>query len=290
MDAPYSILPREKLDFDLAGDIPKYWFDGDKFKSRFFDAMSTLFPEGERYFIESVRAYRDEIDDPRLTKDVKHFIRQEAQHGMVHAQYNERLQAQGFDNAKLQRFLKFLLHKFAPKLTPRIQMLSDSAATEHLTAIMAECLFTNKDVMAHADPRVRAMFAWHSIEEVEHKAVAYDVLTKVAKASYARRTISLLTVTLVFNLYTLVVAHAMLKKDDLCWFKRLNIMVGGIWWLFKPGGLYWPVFGQYCRYFKPGFHPWQSGHLHSYQLWLDTLARTGDPIQAGEALYASSQG
>ena len=290
MNSPHPILAREKLDFDLAGDIPKYWFDGDKFKSRYFDAMSTLFPEGERYFIASVRAYRDEVTDPRLAHEVKLFIRQEAQHGLVHEQFNERLRAQGFDNDKLQRFLKFSLHQSAPKYTPRIQRLSDSAATEHLTAIMAECLFTNKSVMAFADPRVRAMFVWHSIEEVEHKAVAYDVLTKVAKASYLRRAFSLLNVTLAFNVYTLAVTYSMLKNDQLCWFKRLNIMAGGLWWLLKPGGLYWPVIRQYSRYFKPSFHPWQSGHLHSYQVWVDTWGKTGDPIQAGEALYAAGHG
>ena len=76
------IIPREKLDFGLDGDIPQYWFDNDPFKSRFFDALSTIFPEGERFFISCVRDYRDQVTDPQLLADIKDFMRQEGQHGM----------------------------------------------------------------------------------------------------------------------------------------------------------------------------------------------------------------
>src|SRR5690606_30799034 len=91
---PHQIVPREKLDFGLDGDIPKYWFGGDAFKSRYFDALSTIFPEGERFFIECVRDYRHMATDPQLQQEIKDFIRQEGQHGIVHNQYNQRLKAQ----------------------------------------------------------------------------------------------------------------------------------------------------------------------------------------------------
>jgi uncharacterized protein len=87
----YSIVPRQNLDFGLDGDIPKYWLGGDPFKTRFFDAMSTLFPEGEKFFITCVRDYRDQITDPHLQQEVKDFMRQEGAHGMVHTQFNDRL-------------------------------------------------------------------------------------------------------------------------------------------------------------------------------------------------------
>ncbi|TAK84474.1 MAG: metal-dependent hydrolase, partial [Aquabacterium sp.] len=95
MSSQHPIVPREKLDFGLDGDIPKYWLEGDAFKSRFFDAMSIFFPEGERFFITCVRDFRDQITDPQLLKEAKDFTRQEGQHGMVHRQFNDRLKAQG---------------------------------------------------------------------------------------------------------------------------------------------------------------------------------------------------
>ncbi len=50
-----QIVPRKGPDFGLDGDIPRHWFGGDAFKTRFFDAMSLLFPEGEKFFIQCVR-------------------------------------------------------------------------------------------------------------------------------------------------------------------------------------------------------------------------------------------
>ena len=135
-DKQHPIVPREKLDFGLDDpSIPKYWFGGDAFKTRFFDAMSLTFPIGERYFISSVRAYRDRITDPTLLQEVKDFTRQEAQHGIVHTQFNDMLAKQGQDVAWSQRFLDA---KFKWQLSrwPAVFNLSYTAAAEHLTAMM----------------------------------------------------------------------------------------------------------------------------------------------------------
>jgi predicted metal-dependent hydrolase len=286
MTTPHPIVPREKLDFDLDGDIPKYWVGGDVFKSRYFDAMSTLFPEGERFFISCVRDYRDQVTDPALAQEIKDFIRQEGQHGIVHTQYNNRLKAQGIDVDWLEGLLRKLFFSIARKYAPKAQTLAETAATEHLTAILSECLFTNKSVMASADKRVRAMYAWHAIEEVEHKAVAFDVMQKVAKVGYLRRVFALLAVTLGFNLYNLVITSYMLKVDKYNFWQRTKMMTQGIWWLYKPGGLYMPCLGRYAEYFKPGFHPWQTGQVHSYDVWLETFERTGNPVLAGDVMHA----
>ena len=56
---------RSNLDFKL-DQIPRFWFNGDPFKTRMFDALSLTFPVGERYFIQSVRLFRDKIIDPEL--------------------------------------------------------------------------------------------------------------------------------------------------------------------------------------------------------------------------------
>ena len=288
MDSPHPIIPREKLDFGFEGDIPRHWLGGDPFKSRLFDAMSTLFPEGERFFICSVRDWRDQVSDPALLRDIKDFIRQEGQHGIVHTRYNDRLKAQGINVDWLEGKLRFLLGTVARKFAPKIQNLADTAATEHLTAIMAECLFTSKEVMSQADPRVRAMYAWHAMEEVEHKAVAYDVLQKVAKCSYLRRVTSLLGVTFGFNVYSLFVTSYMLKVDGYSFWQRAKLMTKGVWWMFKPGGLYMPIMGQYLDYFRRDFHPWQSPHMPSYALWRETFESTGDAVLAGEVVYSAA--
>ncbi|MDL5452834.1 metal-dependent hydrolase, partial [Escherichia coli] len=81
------ITVRTGLDFGLsADDIPKYWMAGDPYRTRVMDAIQASFPDGERYFISSVRAFRNRIQDPELLQAVKDFTMQEGQHGQVHTE------------------------------------------------------------------------------------------------------------------------------------------------------------------------------------------------------------
>lgn len=282
----HPIVPREKLDFGLDGDIPRHWLENDPFKSRFFDAMSTFFPEGERFFITCVRDFRDQITDPKLLAEVKDFTRQEGQHGMVHRQFNNRVKAQGVDMDRIERLTVFWLFKVLRGLFSRKTTLAITAAFEHMTALMAHG-FEAAKVLEHADPRIRAMYTWHSIEEVEHKAVAYDVMQKVAHVGYVRRVLALVLATIFFPIGTFIVINRMLKVDGFGFFKRMGLMVKGAWWMYKPGGLYMPILGHFMAYFKPGFHPWEIGQMTGYETWLEIFNRTGDPIAASEGALAA---
>ena len=92
----YHVTPvvRRHLDFKL-DQIPRFWFNNDPFRSRMFDALSLTFPEGERYFIQSIRLFRKQITDPALQQRVADFIQQEAQHGIAHEDMNQGMQQQG---------------------------------------------------------------------------------------------------------------------------------------------------------------------------------------------------
>ncbi|MEB3733038.1 metal-dependent hydrolase [Halopseudomonas pachastrellae] len=43
-----TIQPR-RIDFGLPDPLPRHWLGGDPFKTHFFNAMSLLFPDGERF-------------------------------------------------------------------------------------------------------------------------------------------------------------------------------------------------------------------------------------------------
>lgn len=282
-----AIVPRENLDFGLDGDIPKYWMAGDPFKTRFFDAMSTLFPMGEKFFIMSVREFQAETTDPTLKQEVRDFIRQEAQHTLVHKQYNDRLKEQGIDVDMLEQEEADFLFKQLPKFTTRTQRLAATAALEHLTSMMCTCFFERRDLLKQSDPRIRAMYAWHAIEEVEHKAVAFDVLTKVAKANWFRRNLSMLIITFGFPFRVAGIMDYMLRCDGFTLRQRLGMWMKGLWWFYKPGGLFMPTLGYYFAYYKPGFHPWKVKEMPSYGKWVEVFKETGDPIAAGNALHAA---
>lgn len=282
---PNTITPRRSPDFGLDGDIPKYWLDNDPFKTRFFDAMSLLFPEGEKFFIVCVRDYKDQITDPKLQAEVKDFMYQEGQHGMVHTQFNNRVKAQGIDVDKVLKKQKDIMFGFFRKYFSRSFTLGQTAAAEHLTALMAHGFFSDS-LMEKADPRIRAMYAWHAVEEIEHKAVAYDVLTKVAKANYFTRILSFMLVTFTFPFHVFMIMRHMFRVDGVK--NRPMVWIKGLWWLYGWKGLYPRLIPHYLAYFLPFFHPWKHGDLDIYNLWVQEFDKSrGDAIAAGDAVMAS---
>ena len=83
---------RRDLRFVLSPERACDWHQEGSHVTHFFNALSLLFPAGERFFMDSVRNYRDRIDDPVLKKQVLGFIGQEAMHTREHIEYNDLLQ------------------------------------------------------------------------------------------------------------------------------------------------------------------------------------------------------
>ena len=280
-------IVRSNLDFKLA-DVPRYWFAGDPFLTRMFDALSLTFPDGERYFIQSVRLFRDQIQDPDLKQRVADFIRQEAQHGIAHDKMNQIMKDQGMPvDQFIQRLNK--VFRFELKYRSPQYNIAMTAAAEHLTALMAETFYSHKTTLAEAHPYVRALFAWHAIEEMEHRDVAFDVMQQVGNVPEVTRKMALvLTTGLMFG-FTLYRANVMLKCDGFNRTQRLKMNVRGLQWLFGKQGKLRKMQSQYRDWFKPDFHPSQHPIIAQYDVWLDTLAQTGDPIQAGEAFWQAGK-
>jgi predicted metal-dependent hydrolase len=286
--AQHPIVPRERLDFNLSDkDIPKYWFGGDAFKTRLFDAMSIIFPPGEKFFMVSVRDFRDRITDPKLLDEIKGFNRQEAQHSMVHEQYNQRLRQQGIDVDRLSQWLDDLLFKTYRSRYSREYTLGITCALEHFTSIGAHPLFDQRDVMKDADHRLRAMYSWHAIEEVEHKGVAYDVMRDYAKVGYAKRIAAMLHMTVIFPLTILHFCNQMLKMDGFNGLARARMIAKGLWWVFKPGGFVAPMVKHYFPYYRFNFHPWQEADQPGYEQWVKAFGLHRDPIEASELMRAA---
>lgn len=274
----HKIVPRSDLDFQF-DQVPKYWFNGDAFKTRFFDAMSLLFPEGEKFFIECVRDYRDKVEDPELKQQIKDFMYQEGQHGMVHTRFNDRLRDQGIGIDEILEQQQRILAAYRRR-TPKWFTLSLTAGAEHMTAIMAHSFMQRSEIFKDADHRMRALYVWHGIEEIEHKAVAFDVLQKIGKANYFQRIAGLLYESILFPFHVFMVMNHMLKVDGVK--SRWKLWLKGLWWLYGPRGVYMKLMPHYFAYYLPGFHPWKFGNMQIAEQWLQSYERDGDPIAASE--------
>lgn len=168
-----------KMDFPFAtSDIPRWWLHENPVLTQVANGLNLLFPPGERFFIRSVKHYLDRIEDPELRARVKGFFGQEGRHGHEHERYNRILEQQGYD---IQRFLRLYERVAFGMIEPRfppILRLSATVALEHFTASMAEMALTTS-FLDGAHPTMRQLLRWHAAEEIEHKAVAFDVLREV---------------------------------------------------------------------------------------------------------------
>ena len=278
---------RRHLNFNI-DQVPRFWFGGDAFRTRMFDALSLAFPDGERYFIQSVRLYRDQITDPVLAQKVTDFIQQEAQHGIAHEKANQVLREQGMPLndflAKVNGQLNWMLAKAPPEFN-----ISMTAAYEHLTALMAETFYQHKSTMDQVHPYVRAMFAWHAIEEMEHRDVAFDVMRDVAKVNDYGRRAALILGTVILVYFTLYRTNRMLQADGFSSLTRAKMFAKGLPWFLGRKGKLTAMRSAYMDWFKADFHPSQHPIIANYDVWVKTLAETQDPIQAGDALWQAAQ-
>ena len=284
---PDRIIPRENIDFGLDASIPRYWYANDPYKTRVMDGMQLYFPEGERYFITSVRPFREQISDPILAKHVKDFTRQEGQHGIAHTQFNQLLRDQGMPVDEMLAMQKkrnnFWLTRFSQEFN-----LALTGAFEHFTALLAEGFFTRKQVMEGADPRVKALFAWHAIEEMEHKAVVFNVMTTVVKVGYFKRSAAMIYATLEMTFETYRSTDVLLKADGFSWLERKRMFFTHLPWMYGRNGVFSSFSGMILAYLKPGFHPDDIPVVHNYPDWIQAYERTGDPGQACDALIAAA--
>jgi predicted metal-dependent hydrolase len=169
--------------------------------------------------------------------------------------------------------------------TSREFSLGMTAAAEHLTATMADAFVERHRILDGADERIRALYVWHAMEEMEHKAVAFDVLTDVAQASYLTRALSMLLVSILFPFHVFRILGHMLKVDGFSRLERAKIWAKGLWWLYKPGGVFTPLLGRYLSYLKPGFHPWDQPVVPCYAHWVQLMAEHS-PLEASTQLAA----
>lgn len=182
--------------------LPRHFVSGDIVMSHVVAMLSAMFPDGEDFFVRSVRAWRDDVTDPVLREQVKGFVGQEAMHGREHREFNRRLAALGYPTVGVERLVDRSL-RFRERLQGRQANLAVTAALEHYTATLAETLLSSEQARGLFDvAEVRSLLLWHALEESEHKAVAFDVYRHVGGSERLRRV--MMNVTTVLFLLALI--------------------------------------------------------------------------------------
>ncbi len=265
-----------RLLVDMEAPIARHWCAGDAFRSALFNALSMSFPVGEQFFIDSVRNGFQELSpeqQERFRAEVQGFAGQEATHRRLHALYNGHLERQGLDN------------RWEPRVRERLERLQGqdvrhwlgiTAANEHFTAILADFMLHNADLLGEQDPRLATLWLWHSAEESEHKTTAFD-LYQALGGSLAWRLKWMRRVTFFFLTDALRQTFDNLRRDGTLW--KWSTWKSGASFLFGKRGLVTLTYGPWREYLRHDFHPNQQDSSASRH-WLAQHADRFVPVGA----------
>ncbi len=283
-------VPTRRVSFeDSLAELPVHFAaDGDLILSHFFATLSSVFPDGEEYFVRSVRHHRDRVDDPTLRRQVAGFIGQESVHGREHRVLNDRLAELGYPTQRYERLTRWALTT-RERIVPPIGNLAATAAMEHFTATLAELALTDDEARRLPGPVVGDVFTWHALEESEHKAVAFDVYRAAGGSERLRIwTMKLLRIGLVVGISFLT---AMSLLGDRATYRPGRLRRS--WVHFRRTPMFRrEVWDQLCDYDRVGFHPDDSDTEALVETWRHELF--GDegrltPLLAGGAREGSAR-
>ena len=271
--------------------LPLRWIPGEAFASHVVNVMHILLPEGERWFVKVFSEALPLIHDDQLREDVIGFIGQEGMHASAHQGVQDYFNAHGLDTTPYVTEIEHLFQRLLGDrdLTGRrqeewlVERLAVIAGVEHLTAFLGNWVLNSPALdEAGADPQMLDLLRWHGAEEVEHRAVAYDVYTHL-DGRYLRRARTYAVAGAVLIWLWIRGVRFLMEHDqtlqpkqtarfgDLVRTKRLGL---------TPG--YLDLAMASWRYFLPTYHPSHEGSTSQAVAYLakSPAALAADGLQA----------
>lgn len=142
--------------------------------TRLLNALSLLFPKGERYFVESLKWYEQVVTDEKTLNEMKIFYRQEYQHAREHKKLNDIFKKHGLDVDALDKQILARLNKYGSN---QEKALLVTVCLERLTELGGYLLPKIADLILE-DNEYKKMWLWHAMEEVEHAYISEEIYAK----------------------------------------------------------------------------------------------------------------
>lgn len=257
-------IPKRKMNFGFEEIERPYFFNDNAILSSFFASMSIVFPPGEKEFVRSVAAFADKIEGPELRQKVKEFSAQESQHRRQHKLANKHLDQMGYCATEFEEHFGQRIEKDIVELSDE-ERLAGTVCAEHITAILGHAILSDPDVLATMSKPVRDLLMWHAVEEIEHKAVAFDVYEETVGD------MELLRKALVFETYVFLKFVTKYQLLMLWRMKYRPTLKDGIgtWQFFfgKDKGIVGKIRKLYMGFYRKDFHPWDTDDRHLIEMW-----------------------
>ena len=246
--------------------IRRHFFANSPVMSHLLTALSSTFPIGEQFFVHSVRNVRDRIKDETLQTQIAAFIGQEAMHSKAHTEFND---AWRRDDYQLDSFQAWLARReeFIRTVHPKFQ-LAITCAFEHFTALLGGYILRHPEVLATLDEDATKLWVWHAIEEVEHRAVAFEVYQHVFHDIQVRRNV-MRSVTTGFASLTFYSASRLFLQD---WRKSVPKLGGNLYGVYLVVKMLLELIPEYLPYYREDFHPAKKDYSKLLDYWKTKLA------------------
>ncbi|MGU3492903.1 metal-dependent hydrolase [Xanthobacteraceae bacterium A53D] len=250
---PDDIIARD-IRFGIMENRQKNWLDDDIIKTILIDGLSIFLPEGERFFIRSLKHYGPKLQDKHLAAEIMGYSVQEAFHTREHEEYNRALEKLGYDVEAMEKPIRM---GFEVVKNPQ-HRLAITCAIEHMTATLSTLTLRHPELLDNAAPAYRRLWMWHALEELEHKSVALDVLRAATPEMsgfqrYWLRVLGMNATLIPFLVLFLRNVPIYAKADGVktgfrFWarFFRITMIYPGYWRRCIPNTL---------KYYLPGFDP-----------------------------------
>jgi predicted metal-dependent hydrolase len=259
-----AIEPRD-LAFELEDEHAGRWHSDNPYISHFWNGLSLMFPEGERFFMRSLARVRKQIRDPELQREISAFLSQEGIHTREHAKYNDVLRRQGYPTQVLEWVTWLSLR--STQVTSARWQLAITCAFEHFTATLADAVHADPAVLEGATPEFAALWRWHCAEEIEHKSVAFEAYEELSPGAigYLRRVLVMAILSANFLPYAMVHQLVLASRDRLLPDPRE--VAGALRFFWTRPGLIARGLRLYLAYFRPGYHPWDHDNGDAVERW-----------------------
>lgn len=237
------------LNFDSVGG----WNKKGRLTTHFLNGLSALFPPGERFFIDAVMHFREDLkSNPELLADALGFVGQEVTHGRMHDQYDQALVMGGYPADTAEKITTVALQYLRKNLSPKMQ-LALTVAAEHYTATMANYLL-DTGVVSKADPSYQWLWRAHAVEEIEHRSVSFDVYDYVYGNEYRTRMFAYFLTSVVLFPVFFVIQFLYALHD-----KRMPMLKPKEWLAFGKviAGLAAHIGPELVEFLRPDYHPTQ---------------------------------
>lgn len=274
-DRPVTLTVRQP-NLSPAPDETLFFIDNSPYISLLMAAFSVTLPEGERFFIQAVRQFQSQIEDPVLQAEVRAFIGQEAHHGTEHERMNTFFALQGLDIDNLKKRMQAQVFGWKFNNSPK-QQLAMTVCIEHFTALMSDfAMRVNPDMIDKMSGNMKKLWAWHIIEEAEHKGVCFDVYQQTVNEPWRLR-LTMMLVTAHMLTFNGANTLSLIKQAGVprTWKNMSNLAS----FLFGKRGMLSGTLSHYLAFYRSGFHPWNYDCRPELAAWRARfLDESGDKL------------